>query len=214
MQIKNILPSEIEKKSMEIIESELGDTSHLSIAEKLILKRVIHTTADFDYLANLKFSTGAAEKGIEALKNGAIIVTDTKMVLSGISKPAIKKTGSELYCFMSDSDVAEKSRRLGVTRAVISMEKAVECFGDRNLIFAVGNAPTALMRIHELINEGKIKPSLVIGVPVGFVNVIRSKQMIMNDDVPFIVAEGRKGGSTVAAAICNALLYQIYDRGE
>lgn len=212
MEIENILPGEIEKRSMEIIESELGDVSHLSESEKLVLKRVIHTTADFDYCRNLKFSENAVELGKDALKNGAVIVTDTNMALSGISKPALEKFDCKLYCFMGDKDVAQKAKESGVTRAVISMEKAADMFGRENVIFAAGNAPTALIRIHELIQEGRIKPSLVIGAPVGFVNVEQSKKLIMGDDVPYIVAEGRKGGSTVAAAICNALLYQLYDR--
>lgn len=212
MEIENILPGEIEKRSMEIIESELGDVSHLSESEKLVLKRVIHTTADFDYCRNLKFSENAVELGKDALKNGAVIVTDTNMALSGISKPALEKFDCKLYCFMGDKEVAQKAKESGVTRAVISMEKAADMFGRENVIFAAGNAPTALIRIHELIQEGRIKPSLVIGAPVGFVNVEQSKKLIMGDDVPYIVAEGRKGGSTVAAAICNALLYQLYDR--
>ncbi len=212
MEIENILPGEIEKRSMEIIESELGDVSHLSESEKLVLKRVIHTTADFDYCRNLKFSENAVELGKDALKNGAVIVTDTNMALSGISKPALEKFDCKLYCFMGDKDVAQKAKESGVTRAVISMEKAADMFGRENVIFAAGNAPTALIRIHELIRENRIKPSLVIGAPVGFVNVEQSKKLIMGDDVPYIVAEGRKGGSTVAAAICNALLYQLYDR--
>lgn len=212
MRIENIFPSEIEKKSMEIIEREIVDVSHLSEIEKIILKRVIHTTADFDYCKNLKFSDGAAEAGMEALKNGSAIITDTNMALSGISKPALESFGCRKYCFMGDPDVAERAKSCGVTRAVASMEKASDIFGKENVIFAVGNAPTALIRIYELINEEKIRPSLVIGAPVGFVNVVQSKKLIMSGNAPYIVAEGRKGGSAVAAAICNALLYQIYDR--
>lgn len=212
MQAENILPGEIEKRSMEIIESELDDVSHLSASEKQVLKRVIHTTADFDYCKNLKFSEDAVKLGKEALKNSAVIVTDTNMALSGISKPASDKFRCRLFCFMSDIDVAEKAKERKVTRAVMSMEKAADLFGNGNVIFAVGNAPTALIRIHELIQEDRIKPSLVIGAPVGFVNVEQSKKLIMSNDVPYIVADGRKGGSTVAAAICNALLYQLYDR--
>lgn len=203
---------DIEKQSMEIIESELGNISGFSDAEKTILKRVIHTTADFDYVKNLIFSENAVKSGIEALKNKAVIVTDTNMALSGISKPALKTLDCEAYCFMGDSDVAIKAKQLDTTRAVVSMDKACEKFTDRNIIFAVGNAPTALIRIHQLISEGKVKPSLVIGVPVGFVNVVQSKEIIMTDNIPYIVAKGRKGGSTIATAVCNALLYQIYDR--
>ena len=212
LNIENIKPEDIEKRSMEIIESEIGDTSHLTESEKLIVKRVIHTTADFDYLNNLKFSENAVEKGLEALKSGAVIVTDTIMAKAGISKPAIKSLGCELHCFMADEDVAAKAKAAGSTRAVASVEKAMELFKEKPLIYVVGNAPTALIRIAELIEEGRMNPALVVGAPVGFVNIIQSKEMIKKCDVPYIVADGRKGGSTVAAAICNAMLYQIYKR--
>lgn len=212
--IENVLPADIERRSMEIIEGELGDTSHLSEKEKLVVKRVIHTTADFDYLHNLKFSESAVEIGIEALRSGAVIVTDTHMAESGISKPATKSLGCEIHCFMSDNNVAEKAKYEGTTRAVVSMDRAAEMFADRKTIFAIGNAPTALIRLYELICHNKITPSLVIGAPVGFVNVVQSKQLIMQGKIPYIVAEGRKGGSNVAAAICNAMLYQIYDRAS
>lgn len=212
MRTETILPSEIEKRSMEIIESELGDMSAFSEHEKLIVKRCVHTTADFDYKKNLRFSENAAEKGIAALRGGAVIVTDTQMALSGISKPACKSLGCELYCFMSDADVAEEAKEQGVTRAVVSVDKAVRMFADRKLIFAVGNAPTALMRIYEHITGNGLSPALVIGAPVGFVNVVEAKKLIMSADVPYIVADGRKGGSTVAAAIVNAMLYTLYQR--
>ncbi len=212
MEIENIKPSEIERRSMEIIESEMGDVSYLSAVEKAVVKRVIHTTADFDYLRNLKFSENAVEKGISALKAGALIITDTHMAESGISKPATKKLGCDICCFMTDPEVSEKAKRSGITRAIASMDKAAELAGNRPLIFAIGNAPTALIRLYELIREQKLTPALVIGAPVGFVNILQSKQLIMECGVPYIVAEGRKGGSNVAAAICNAMLYQIYDR--
>lgn len=212
MNIENVSPADIERRSMEIIESELGSTDGLSETEKLIVKRVIHTTADFDYKQNMKFSENAVQKGLEALKNGAVIVTDTHMAESGISKPAMKTLGCRACCFMSDSDVAERAKRDGTTRAVASMDKAAELFGHENVIFAVGNAPTALIRLDELIRVGKVEPALIIGVPVGFVNVVQSKEIIMGGSAPYIVAAGRKGGSGVAAAICNALLYRLYDR--
>lgn len=212
MNIENVSPADIERRSMEIIESELGSTDGLSETEKLIVKRVIHTTADFDYKQNMKFSENAVQKGLEALKNGAVIVTDTHMAESGISKPAMKALACRACCFMSDSDVAERAKRDGTTRAVASMDKAAELFGHENVIFAVGNAPTALIRLDELIRVGKVKPALIIGVPVGFVNVVQSKEIIMGGSAPYIVAAGRKGGSGVAAAICNALLYRLYDR--
>lgn len=212
MDIENIRPEDIERRSMEMIEEELGDASRLSCCEKLVVKRVIHTTADFDYLDNMQFSEKACEKALAAFRQGAVIITDTQMAMSGISKPAVSALGLELHCFMSDADVAEQAKVQGRTRAVVSMEKAVSMYADRPMIFVIGNAPTALIRIAEFIKAGALQPALVVGAPVGFVNVIQSKEMIMACDVPYIVAAGRKGGSTVAAAICNALLYQVYDR--
>ena len=212
MEIENINPNDIERISMNIIESELGDTSHLSKGEKLVVKRVIHTTADFEYLDNLKFSKNAVDIAKNILKQGAVIVTDTQMAFSGINKPAVQKLGCEIYCFMSDSDVAETAKRNGTTRAVASVDKAAEMFQNKNVIFVVGNAPTALIRICELAKNGKLSPAFVVGTPVGFVNVVQSKDMIMQTDIPYIAAAGRKGGSTVAAAVCNSLLYQVYDR--
>ncbi|MBQ8509474.1 MAG: precorrin-8X methylmutase [Clostridia bacterium] len=198
-------PNEIEKRSMEIIESEL--VAEIPPENKAVVKRVIHCTADFDYAANLAFSEDACAKAIEALKNGCDIVTDTNMAKSGINKTAAGKLGCEIHCFMSDPDVAETAKARGCTRAVASMEKASEL--TRSLIFVVGNAPTALLALCDLIAEGKVKPELVIGVPVGFVNILEAKDAIMQTGVPYIVAKGRKGGSNVAAAIVNALMYQI-----
>lgn len=212
MNIEHIKPYDIEKRSMEIIESEMGVASHLTEAERLIVKRVIHTTADFDYLKNLRFSENAAESGLQALRSGTVIITDTNMSLAGISKSALKALGCEAYCFTADSDVSAAARSNGTTRAVAAVDKAAMLYGQQKFIYAVGNAPTALIRLHELITEKKISPALIIGVPVGFVNVVYSKELIMTADVPYIVAEGRKGGSTVSAAICNALLYQLYKR--
>ena len=211
MEIENLSPSDIERISMQIIESELGDTSHLSEGEKLVVKRVIHTTADFEYLDNLKFSENAVDTAKNILKKGAVIVTDTQMAFSGISKPAARELGCEIHCFMSDGDVAETAKKNGTTRAVASVDKAAEMFKDKNIIFVVGNAPTALIRICELAESGKLSPSFVVGTPVGFVNVVQSKKMIMDTDIPYIAADGRKGGSTVAAAVCNALIYTAAD---
>lgn len=212
VEIEQVLPSEIEKRSMEIIEKEMDKSFPFTPEEKQIVKRVIHTTADFDYTKNLKFSPGSVLNGLEALKEGAVIVTDTQMGAAGISKPALKKLGCERMCFMADEDVAEAAKAKGSTRAVASMDKAARLFKDRPLIFAIGNAPTALIRLYELIEEGQLQPKLIIGAPVGFVNVVQSKQLILSSEIPYIVAAGRKGGSNVAAAICNALLYQLYDR--
>lgn len=204
-----VLPNEIEKRSFEIIESELGGRA---IPEEIkpIVMRVIHTTADFDYYDNLCFSDNAVETALEAIKNGAVFVTDTNMAKSGINKAALKKLGCEAVCFMSDEDVAEAARKNNTTRATAAVDKAAKI--GKSVIFAAGNAPTALIRLNELIENGVFSPKLVIGVPVGFVNVVQSKEMIMDSGVPYIVAKGRKGGSNVAAAICNALLYMAGGR--
>jgi len=201
-----IKPMDIEKRSFEIITELLGDRK-LDSENELVIKRVIHTTADFDYADNLVFSEHAVRKGIEALKAGCDIVTDTQMARSGINKTVLEKLGGTVHCFMSDPEVAAEAKSRGITRAVVSMEHAAKL--DKPLIFAIGNAPTALMRLRELIESGEVAPALVIGVPVGFVNVVESKeQIIQSCAAPYIVARGRKGGSNVAAAIVN-VLYQI-----
>lgn len=204
VELQRVAPAEIEARSMEIIQSELGERSFPP--EILpVVKRVIHTTADFDYADNLVFSPGAVERGVAALKAGCVIVTDTQMARSGVNKRVLEKFGGEALCFMSDPDVAAEARDRGVTRAAVSMERAAKL--DRPLILALGNAPTALVRACELLEAGALKPELIIGVPVGFVNVVESKELLLTEDVPYIVARGRKGGSNVAAAICNAMLY-------
>lgn len=206
-ELSQVLPSEIEARSFEIITEELNGRTFPKLEEPVV-KRVIHTTADFEYADSLVFSPGAVEKALEALKNGACIVTDTNMGKSGINKRALSLLGGDVYCFMADDDVAKKASECGTTRAVASMDKAAG-IGD-DCIFAIGNAPTALVRLYELIKEKKIHPKLIIGVPVGFVNVVQSKELIISlPDTPYIVARGRKGGSNVAAAICNALIYQL-----
>ena len=204
--IEHINPADIEKKSFEIIGSLLGDRL-LDPEKEPVIKRVIHTTADFDYVDNLVFSEGAVAKGIEALKNGCDIVTDTQMARSGINKTILGRLGGHVHCFMSDPDVAAEAKERGVTRAIVSMERAAKL--DKPCIFAVGNAPTALISLWEQMNAGILHPALIIGVHVGFVNVVESKELILSSDADFIVAKGRKGGSNVAAAICNALMYQI-----
>lgn len=209
MEIENVLPAQIEKRSFEIITQELENMGIvLPEIQAPVIKRCIHTSADFDYAKNLVFSEEAVEKALSALREGASIVTDTQMAYSGINKKRLAEYGGEVHCFMSDGDVSEKALKNGTTRAAVSMEKA--CSLDKELIFAIGNAPTALIRLYELICEGRIRPKLVIGVPVGFVNVVQSKEMVlMLKDVPYIVARGRKGGSNIAACICNALIYQL-----
>ena len=204
--IENIKPMDIEKRSFEIITKLLGD-KRLEPENELVIKRVIHTTADFDYAENLVFSEHAVQKGIAALRNGCDIVTDTQMAKAGINKTILGKLGGEVHCFISDNDVAQEASERGVTRAIVSMEKAARL--EKPCIFVIGNAPTALIGVRNLMDEGKLSPALIIGVPVGFVNVVESKELIIASDVPYIVARGRKGGSNVAAAICNAMLYQI-----
>jgi precorrin-8X/cobalt-precorrin-8 methylmutase len=206
MNFENLLPEEIEKKSFEIISKELGDIK-LDPEQADIIKRVIHTTADFDYVNTLCFSDGAVQTALRAIRDGASIVTDTRMASVGINSKILARFNGEVYCFMADQDIAEKAKSEKTTRAAASMEKAALL--DIPLIFAIGNAPTALLKLHELIRQKKILPELVIGVPVGFVNVVESKELIMQSDIPYIVARGRKGGSNVAAAICNALLYKL-----
>lgn len=201
--IQPIPPAEIERRSFEIIEQELPHP--LDPVQAPIIKRVIHTTADFSYADSLCFSEHVIETAREALRQGTSIITDTNMAKAGINKNRLAAYGGEVHCFMADEDVAEEAKKRGITRAAVSIEKSA-IIGE-NYIYAIGNAPTALIRLYELIEEGKVKPQLIIGVPVGFVHVVEAKELIMKTDVPYIVARGRKGGSNVAAAICNALLY-------
>lgn len=200
-------PQDIEKRSFEIITAELGErTFPDGIAQ--VVKRVIHTTADFDYADNLVFSPDVIEKAKAALLSGATVVTDTNMALSGISKPALARLGGRALCYMADPEVARIAAETGTTRAVASMHRAAQ--EHPGAILAVGNAPTALLTIAEEIEAG-LRPALVIAVPVGFVNVVESKEALFAacaaHGVPAIAAMGRKGGSTVAAAVCNALVY-------
>ena len=205
--LEQIRPMDIEKRSFEIITELLGDRK-LEPENELVIKRAIHTTADFDYADNLVFSPHAVKKGIEALRNGCDIVTDTQMAKAGINKTILASLGGEVHCFMADADVAEEAKQRGVTRALVSMEKAAEL--KKPCIFAIGNAPTALVSLEHLMEEGELSPALIIGVPVGFVNVVESKELLIEKALsPYIIARGRKGGSNVAAAICNAMLYQI-----
>lgn len=210
IELEQMLPGEIERRSFEIITKELGDRTFPEEQEQVV-KRVIHTTADFEYADNLIFSSHAVGAAMAAIRGGVRFITDTNMGKAGINRAALEKFGCRADCFMADEDVAEAAKRSGTTRAHAGMDKAAAL--KEPCIYAVGNAPTALIRLYELIREGVIKPKLVIGVPVGFVNVIRSKELILSlTDTPFIVAKGRKGGSGVAAAICNALLYQCGER--
>ena len=203
------LPADIERTSLSIITQELAALGLTPPPEtEAVVKRVIHTTADFDYARNLRFTPGAVAAGIAALQAGTPIITDTNMARSGISQTALTRLGSTALCYMADPEVAKLAAETGTTRAVASMHRAAQ--EHPGAILAVGNAPTALLAIAEQIEAG-LRPALVIGVPVGFVNVVESKETLLSaceaHGVPAIVALGRKGGSTVAAAVCNALVY-------
>ena len=203
------LPADIERTSISIITRELDELGLTPPPETAaVVKRVIHTTADFDYAKNLHFTPGAVQAAVRALQRGAVIVTDTNMALAGISRPGLAKLGCEAVCYMADPAVAEAAKQAGTTRAVAAVHRAAR--EHPGAILAVGNAPTALLTIAEEIEAG-LRPALVIGVPVGFVNVVESKETLFavceQHGVPAIVAMGRKGGSNVAAAICNALVY-------
>lgn len=209
--IECISPGEIEKKSFEMISAELEKRKIILPAEEeMITKRVIHTSADFEYADTMTYSEGAVAAARHLLLKGADIVTDTNMALAGINKRALAKLGGEAHCFMADEDVAELAEKRGITRAAVSMEKAMHI--GKPVIFAVGNAPTALIRLYEMMQEGSFRPDFVIGVPVGFVNVEAAKELIMETGVPCIVNRGKKGGSNIAAAVCNALLYGLVQR--
>ena len=206
--VEFVLPGDIEGRSFAIITKELAERGIVIPEEQEpVTKRVIHTSADFGYADTLTFSENAVAVAKSLIRNGADIVTDTNMALSGINKKVLETYGGMAHCFMADEEVAKEAKERRVTRAVISMEHAAKL--DKPVVFAVGNAPTALIRLYELISDGIYRPAFIIGVPVGFVNVEVAKEMILHTDVPCIVNRGRKGGSNVAAAICNALLYEV-----
>ncbi|MCI8804462.1 MAG: precorrin-8X methylmutase [Clostridiales bacterium] len=201
-----VKPMDIEKKSFDIITEKLNGKI-FGGGKDDIVKRVIHTSADFDYADNLVFSDGVVDRAVSAIKRGACVVTDTNMAFSGINKKIVSSLGGEVKCFIGDRDVSKEAKERGVTRAMVSMERA--CGVEKELILAIGNAPTALIWIDKLVREGLMRPAVIIGVPVGFVNVIEAKELILKGDIPYIVSKGNKGGSNIAAAIVNALIYKI-----
>ncbi len=206
--IEYVLPGEIETRSFEIIGEELAQRNiHIPKEQEAIVKRVIHTSAYFDYAKTLCFSKGAVEIIKELIKNGADIVTDTNMGLAGINKKALARFGGKAHCFMAEEEVALQAKQKNTTRASVCMEQAAAI--EKPVIFAIGNAPTALIKLYEMSKEQSWKPAFIIGVPVGFVNVEASKELILNTEIPHIINRGRKGGSNIAAAICNAVLYQL-----
>ncbi len=208
MNYEGLKPDEIEKRSFEIITKELEEAGIILDEETaFVTRRCIHTSADFDYASTLTFSEGAVEVLKDLIRNGACIVTDTNMALAGINRKKLESFGGKAMCFMADEDGAQEAKERGTTRATVAMEKAAGL--DCDVIFAIGNAPTALIRLHEMMEEGIFVPKFVIGVPVGFVNVVYAKELFLDGDVPYIINRGRKGGSNIAAAICNAVLYNM-----
>ena len=205
-ELEYIRPADIERRSFEIIAAELGERE-IPPEQRPVVMRCIHTTADFDYAGNLYFSPGVIEAAKALLREGILIVTDTNMALSGINKPALARHHCEAVCYMADPGTAAAAKVQGITRAAASVDRAAAL--GRPLIYVTGNAPTALLRICEHHKNGDFTPSLVIGMPVGFVNVVQSKERLIASGIPCIVARGRKGGSNVAAAVMNALLYEL-----
>lgn len=207
-EIEQLRPEEIEKRSFAIITEELKSRGvELPEEEALVTKRVIHTSADFDYVNTLTYSEHAVQTAKELILQGADIVTDTNMALAGINKKMLARYGGDAHCYMADETVAKLAKERGITRAAVSMEMAAK--REKPVIFAIGNAPTALIRLYEMIQDQTYIPAFIIGVPVGFVNVEIAKELILKTDVPHIVNRGRKGGSNVAAAICNAIIYEL-----
>lgn len=210
--IEYVRPQDIEKRSFAIITKELEEKGiTIPKEQEMVTKRAIHTSADFEYAETMTYSKHAIAVAKQLIKNGADIVTDTNMALAGINKKELEKYGGRAHCFMADEDVARIAKERGVTRATVSMEKASRI--EKPVIFAIGNAPTALIELYEMIQSGSYRPAFIIGVPVGFVNVEAAKELIIKTDVPYIINRGRKGGSNVAAAICNALLYELREEG-
>ena len=208
--IEYIRPQDIEKRSFAIITKELEEKGiTLPKEQELVTKRAIHTSADFEYAETMTYSENAVEIAKNLIRNGADIVTDTNMALAGVNKKELAKYGGEAHCFMADEEVAKIAKERGVTRATVSMEKAAQI--AKPVIFAIGNAPTALIELYKMIQKNTYRPAFIIGVPVGFVNVEAAKELILKTDIPYIINRGRKGGSNVAAAICNALLYELRD---
>lgn len=206
----HVRPGDIEKESFRIIQENLDEMGVVLDKEYApVIKRVIHTTADFSFVDTMEFTENAMEVAHKLIKAGATIVTDTNMGLSGINKSRLLKYGCEVRCFMADEDVAKEAMERGVTRATVSMERAFNLNGP--VIFAIGNAPTALIEIKKIFDETGNRPDFVIGVPVGFVNVEYSKEIFRNSGIDYIINFGRKGGSNVAAAIVNALTLTLED---
>lgn len=213
IQIEHVLPADIEKNSFQTIARELMEQGRtLDPVQAPVTMRLIHTSADFEYADTLYYSPKAVETAWELIRQGADIVTDTNMALAGINKKELAKYGGQAHCFMALPETAQRARERGSTRATVCMEMAAEL--GKPVIFAIGNAPTALIELRRMADEGIYRPAFVIGMPVGFVNVVAAKELILETDIPCIINRGRKGGSNVAAATCNALLYSLRDLRE
>lgn len=214
MNIEYVKPVEIEARSMDIIDKELRQMGVVLEEKKApFIKRAIHTSADFDYADTLAFTENAVDILKNLLKAGAHVVTDTTMAFSGINKTEVHNLGGEVHCFINEPDINYAAHDMGVTRSYLCMKRAMRTL-EGPIIFVVGNAPTALIAIREAYDMKKYNPAFVIGVPVGFVNVVQSKELIMETDIPYIINKGRKGGSNIAAALVNAALYEIRKERE
>ena len=199
-------PMGIEVRSFEIITEEMGERDFPEEIAKIV-KRVIHTTADFEYADLIEFHPKAFESAVKALKEGSDVYADTNMVMAGINKKRLGDYGGKVYHRVHDEDVVIEAKERSITRSMVAIEKA--CKDENTKIYAIGNAPTALFTLIEEIQAGKVKPALIVGVPVGFVGAEESKELLRTLDIPYIVVRGRKGGSPVAATIINAMLYQL-----
>ncbi|MCK4486651.1 MAG: precorrin-8X methylmutase [Desulfobacterales bacterium] len=196
-------PHEIEQQSFKIIDHEAGDHG-FPPDQWSIVRRMIHTTADFDFIQTVRFHPEAIQAGVEAIKQGKNIITDTEMLRAGIRKADLESFGVQVLCFLNEAGVIEESKKAGTTRAAAAVDRAIPFM--KNGIYAIGNAPTALFRLLELLEQGVARPALVIGLPVGFVNAAESKAVLVKVSSPFVSSMGRKGGTTVAASVVNALI--------
>ncbi|PLY01925.1 MAG: precorrin-8X methylmutase [Desulfuromonas sp.] len=200
-------PLGIERESFRIIDAEAGEHG-FSMQEWPLVRRVVHTSADFEFIANTVFSAGVIASGMASLKQGCTIYCDTNMIVAGVNKQRLAELGCTLRCYVADPEVAREARERGVTRSIVGLEKGV---AEGCRIFLIGNAPTALYALLELHATGKVDPALVVGCPVGFVGAAESKEELAKSELPFIVCRGRKGGSTIAVALLNALMIETLE---
>lgn len=202
VEITKVDPGKIESLSFKIIEEEAGEHG-LAAEQWAIVRRLIHTTADFDFIKQTRFHHHALKAGIDAISNGAVIVTDTRMAQAGITKTHLAPFGSEVHCFINDTEVITAAKAENITRAAAAVSRAKEFLEGG--IAVIGNAPTALIETVRLFQQGEVRPALVVGMVVGFVNAAEAKELLMDSGLVYITVAGRKGGSAVAAATVNAL---------